>query len=493
MIIKELLERQAENQKIAINYKDIEMSFSEWYKQSISLGWKLHEIIADSCEKIGVYLPNSIEYAITYFSILSIDKIIIPVGIQAKEKEIISTMEYCEIDLFVSTSAYQQLFEEIQSKYDKRFHIYYIDTGEVVTYNDEKEYVEKTEPVNANVCDDDKVVIMLHTSGTTSNPKRVMLTNKSLLTNIQSNVASLGLTQDDKVFIALPMFFGYSNTAQFLSHLYVGGSIYIHDEVFTARSFFKIVSEKNITNFTAVPTMLLILLRYKYTYKYDISSLRFICFGGGVMQKDSLRQLIEKYDSVEFIQTYGQTECSPRLTALKKPYTLSKLGSVGKAIPNVKIRIVDENDVDTKPYQEGEIIASGNNIMRGYFKRPEITGEVIRNGWIHTGDIGYFDEDGFIYISGRKKNMIIVGGQNVYPEEIEEIILGFEGIKDACVSGIEDDIMGEVPIAKVVIKEGVQLKELINYLKRQIPSYKMPVRFEEVDHIEKTYNGKTRR
>ena len=494
MQVRDLLLRQKENDKMAIWHNGKSLTYAQWYKLSELVADRLNNEINGDSEKIGIFLPNSIEYAISYFSILNINKIIIPIGIQAKEREIVGTMKYCEIDLFISNSQYCGMFESVQEICDFCFKVYYIDSEECVIYGGHKELLGKTELVNTDATNiGDEVVIMLHTSGTTSHPKRVMLTNKNLLSNVDSNVTSLKLTEQDRVCIALPMFFGYCNTAQFLSHIYVGGSIYIMGSIFIVHDFFNMIQKYKITNFTAVPTMLLLLLEYKYGYKYDYSSLKFICFGGGVMSKELLRELIRKYESISFIHTYGQTECSPRLTALLPPFTLSKLGSVGKAIPNVTISVVDEDGRAQEAYKEGEIIAKGDNLMRGYYKRPEATEEIIRNGWLHTGDIGYFDDEEFLYISGRKKNMVIVGGQNVYPEEVEEIIREFQGVKDVYVYGIADELMGEVLAAQVVIEEEGRITDLKEYCKLTLPKYKNPVKFETVKRLEKTYNGKARR
>ena len=493
MKVLDLLIRQKTNSKIAIQHNENKLTYVQWYKEVEELAIKIKGKLNCDSEKIGVYLPNGIEYAVSYFAILRLDRIIVPIGTQAKEREIVSTMNYCEIDFIITNSKFKDMFNLLKAECNFRFCVFYIDKNEFAVYGNSKKKLTKTEPINNDLGEENKVIIMLHTSGTTSNPKRVMLTNQNLLSNIESNVASLKLTEQDRVCIALPMCFGYCNTAQFLSHIYVGGSIYIMGNIFIPHDFFSMVQKYKITNFTAVPTMLILLLDYKYDYRYDYSSLKFICFGGGVVSKKILRKVIQKYKSVNFIHTYGQTECSPRLTALLPPYTLSKLGSVGKAIPNVTIELVNEEGRVKKAYVEGEIIAKGNNLMCGYYKKLEETENVLKEGWIHTGDIGYFDEEGFLYISGRKKNIVIVGGQNVYPEEIEEVIREYMGVRDVYVYGMADQVMGEVVAAQIVIEEVIKIKEIVEYCKCILPKYKNPVKYEVVNYIERTYNGKIRR
>ena len=211
------------------------------------------------------------------------------------------------------------------------------------------------------------------------------------------------------------------------------------------------------------------------------------------MPENKLKKLIIKYQTIGFVHTYGHTECSPRVTALMPQYSLSKLGSVGTAIPGVRVRVVDENMVDCLAFEVGEIIVSGKNTMIGYYKQQQITNETIQEGWVHTGDLGYLDQDGFLYLTGRMKNVIISGGINVYPEEIEQTLLEHECVEEVCVMAEEHERMGEVPVAKVVLRSEISAKELTKYCSSRLASYKVPVTFEFVQTLAKTYNGKIKR
>ena len=376
--------------------------------------------------------------------------------------------------------------------YKSKVLLLFIENKSLELINDKKEYITKSNTIENRGCEDD-VAIMLHTSGTTSNPKRVMLTHKNLINNVESNIASLNLSSIDKVLIALPMYFGYCNTAQFLTHLYLGASMVILDSVFLPKQFFQIVEREKITNFTGVPSMLLMLLDYRYADKYDFKFLRYMCFGGGKMPVEKLKELIEKYPSIGFVQTYGQTECSPRVTAILPQDALRKVGSVGKPIPNVEVQVFDENDNPLLQNEIGEIVVKGNNTMKGYYKQPEITRETIRSEWLHTGDLGYFDDEGFLYLTGRIKNIIISGGINIYPEEIEQLLLQHDCIEDVCVIGEEHQRMGEMPVAKVVLKADITAAELKQYCSQNLTDYIVPIRFDFVESLPKTYNGKIKR
>lgn len=493
MKIKELLIRNKNNDSIAIQQGNRTITFREWYCKSEHIASIVNDILDNNSQCVGLFLPNSIEYAISYFSIMFSDRVIIPIGINSKAMEIISMIRYLEIDLMITDSASKSILIKALEDYDKKIHIIVCDSNEIITLNDEKSLIEKTDCLKQNNTDDD-VAIMLHTSGTTSNPKRVMLTHTNLITNIESNIASLKLTKNDVVLIALPMHFGYCNTAQFLTQLYLGGKIVILDsKMFMPKLFFQVVEKEKVTIFTGVPSMLFMLYTYHYIDKYDFSSLRYILFGGGKMPIEKLKQLINRFTTVKFLQTYGQTECSPRVTLLYPEYHITKIGSVGKPIPNVQVRIVNDKDEVLESNQIGEIVVKGKNIMKGYYKNPELTKSIIRDGWLHTGDLGYKDDEGFLFLTGRIKNIIISGGINIYPEEIEQILQQHESVEDCYVYGKEDELLGEVPVAKVVLSETINIGILKDYCSRYLAKYKIPTNFEIVDSLEKTYNGKTKR
>ena len=378
-------------------------------------------------------LPNSIDYVIAYFAITISKNVIVPIGVQSKPMEIINTIDYCEIDLIVTSYAYRELVRKCFENYSFTVSVLFVEDGTIEKFNTDKYQKHKSDSIIEGD-DSDMVVIMLHTSGTTSKPKRVMLTHKNLICNIESNIASLNLSDKDVTLISMPIHFGYCNTAQLLTHIYLGASIIILDGVFWPKRFFEIIQKEKVTNFTGVPSMLLMLLDYRYANSYDITSLRYICFGGGNMPVDKLKLLIEKFKTVGFVQTYGQTEASPRLTALLPEDSVTKIGSVGIPISNVSIKICSENGREVENNKIGEIVVKGPNIMKGYYKQPEITKKVLKSGWLHTGDLGYLHPDGWLYVLGRFKSLLIANdGEKYSPEGIEETIAEQSKYIDYCI------------------------------------------------------------
>lgn len=494
MLIRDILLERSSSETLAVFYAGKQYTYRALYELSSGVAEKLRAS-GRATRNIGIYLPNSIEYVIAYFALALLGRTIVPIGIQAKKIEILSTAEYCELGLIITKGKYKNdLCESLESN-PYRVGVYDIEFDTTIALGAVVEryqgYSNTFEPV------EDDTAILLHTSGTTSNPKRVMLTHANLISNIRSNIESLELTKEERSLIALPMFFGYCNTAQFLTHMFLGASIVIMDSpIFLPHIFFEFIERHKITNFTGVPSMLLMLLSYRNRGMHDVTALRYICFGGGVMPIDKLKELIFAFPTVGFVHTYGQTEASPRATALLPRDALHKIGSVGKPIPGVALRIIDDEGNDVVKGEIGEIILHGPNVMKGYYKRPDVTSTAIIDGWLHTGDLGRHDVDNYVYLTGRKKNIIISGGMNIYPEEIEEVLLGHEGVQEACVIGEEHPILGEVPSAIIVLskcEKHVSVEMLKDFCMSILPQNKVPVRFTIATELSKTATGKIRR
>lgn len=442
---------------------------------------------------IAIFLPNSIQYVVAYFSITFLNKVIIPIGVVSKSEEIRNTLEYCDVDLVITNTENIKLMRQSVNNFKWKMTIYNIDDNsfEKIGIND----IENDNMYNQSVVEDN-VALMMHTSGTTSNPKRVMLTHKNLISNAMSIIDSLELNKDSKTLIVLPLYLASANTSQLLPFLYLGASITIMKGMFITNKFYKIVQADKITTFTGVPALLEAILDFKSKDYYDISSLEKVCFGGGCIPINTIKKFMDRFPLIGFIQMYGQTEASTRITHLIPKDSRRKLGSIGKAIPGVEVRIIDPNGNDVCEGQIGELIIKGSNVMKGYYKNQEETQKVLKDGWLYSGDLGKFDQEQFIYLTGRKKNIIISGGINIYPEEIEEIIMNLPIVKEVCVIGREDKCFGEIPIAKVILygEKRMELKnDIIKYCARYLSNYKIPADVIFVNIFEKTRAGKIKR
>lgn len=486
MKVKDIIFRQKENTDIAICYKNLSITYKRLYEESYRHSQNI--CVIKHNRNVGIFFHNSIDYAIAYFTTAFLDNVIIPLEDSIKRESLWSIISYCEISMIITNSENTGRLQEMLENYIYKVDIYNLDTLEYICVGGESEIIQGND-------DEDDVIIMLHTSGTTSDPKKVMLTNANLIANIESNIISLGITEKDVCLVVLPMFFGYCNSSQFLSHLYLGARIVIYDFTFAPRKFLQLIDKEKCTNTTCVPSMLFLVVKSCKRENFDLSTLRYLCFGGGIMPVDMLKKIISFFDKTGIIQTYGQTEASPRVTCLLPKDIERKIGSVGKAIPNVCVDVFDKYDKSVQSGEIGEIVVKGPNVMKGYYKKPDITEYTLRNGWLHTGDLGKFDEEGYLYIVGRIKNIIISGGLNIYPEEIEEVLINHPQIKEAVVLAEKHEILGEVPIAKIVLKESCicEQSEIMEYCLQKLPSNKVPSKVVLCEALDKTYTGKIKR
>jgi long-chain acyl-CoA synthetase len=438
-------------------------------------------------ENVGLLADNSIEYILCYWSILFSESTCIPFNPRLTHDELSSEISYCDCNWILCQAKHRDTALALS----ERNGIGVVEIGDDLSLSLVRSPSSRRTRENSS-----DIAVMLHTSGTMGSPKKVMLSHGNLIANTQSHLESLELTSQDVVLIALPLFFGYCHSSQFLTHTRLGGTLVLYDApVFMPRAFCQCVERYGVSTSTAVPTMLYLLDQYPYLAKHDMKSLCYVCFGGATMSLELLDSLIKKLPATGFVQTYGQTECSPRVTALLPPDAVRKLGSVGKPIPGVTVELVTECGAEAAIGEIGEIRVKGKNTTPGYYKNREETEKIRRNDWLYTGDLARQDEEGYIYLTGRKKNMIICSGVNVYPEEIEYVLLRCPLIGEACVAGDEDVALGERIVAYVVPHAGqsVTMEEIHQFLDGQLARYKWPSRLVLTDAIPKTATGKVNR
>ena len=389
-MIRDLLIQLKNSSKTGLICGGAILSYAQWHNisEKISL-----ENLRDLPGKIvGIFLPNGIAYAVSYFACLYADKVIAPFYTGSTLNELAYTVKHCAISTMITTEKYVSIIESLVQIYGIPLNIVLLDDNLEVQSTMVMKKVNLVESIDdLNELND--VVVLLHTSGTTSKPKRVMLTNKGLLHNIQAHCESLNWCENEVCLIQLPMMFGYCNTAQFLAHVYLGACIVINPFPFLAADFYKIVEERKVTNFTAVPSILNILSKHN-TLNYDISSLKTVCFGGNPISKEKLIEIMYKFPTIAFVQTYGLTEAGPRVTTLPIQKCNEKVGSVGRAISGVEIKIIDRTGRNLAYGEIGEVLIKSKSIMKGYFRDSEETEKILHSEWLYSGDIGYLSEDG---------------------------------------------------------------------------------------------------
>lgn len=334
---------------------------------------------------------------------------------------------------------------------------------------------------------------LVYTSGSTGRPKGVMLTHRNLMSNTESIAGYLGLTADDRMLTVLPFHYVYGQSL-FYTHFLRGGSVIIDNRFAYPNVVLDTMAAMEATGFAGVPSSLVILLEksnFRNLRKGSFPSLRYVTQAGGHLSAAWQVKASEAFAPARFFVMYGATEAAPRLTFLDPARLPEKAGSIGKAIPGVEVFVADEAGNRLPPGAVGEIAARGPNIMAGYWRDPQGTAEVLRNGLYFTGDLGREDAEGFLFIEGRSRDFIKVGGNRVGAKEIEDAILEWEGALEAAVIGVEDPLLGEVPKAFVVLKDAEgDLDGLKAFLKAGLPTYKQPKHYHLLSALPKNGAGK---
>ena len=333
---------------------------------------------------------------------------------------------------------------------------------------------------------DDDVAVILYTSGTTGKPKGAMLTHKNLYRNAKDSADFLKVNENDKVVATLPMFHVFCLTVALNAPLMNGATVIIVPR-FSPQVIFDVVRKYEATVFAGVPTMYNFLLQSPGEVN-DLKSLR-LCISGGASMPVALLKNFEKKYNVIISEGYGLSEASPVtcFNPLDKP---RKAGSIGTTIVNVENKVVNELGEEVAPGKVGELVVRGPNVMSGYYKMPEETSAAIRDGWLYTGDLAKMDEEGYFYIVDRKKDMIIVGGYNVYPREVEEVLYSHENVVEVAVIGVPDPQFGEAIKCFVVTNASVNESDLLGYCAERLAKYKVPSSIEFLEELPKNTTGK---
>jgi long-chain acyl-CoA synthetase len=348
--------------------------------------------------------------------------------------------------------------------------------------------------------DENDVVALFYTSGSTGGPKGVMLTHKNLYANALHGIVAQAISEDWVWLHAAPMFHVADGTVVYSLVMQGGRSCFM--QAFDPEACLKAIERSRVTHTFVVPAMLNAMVNHPAFDRYDTSSLRMVIYGASPMPLDLLRRAQEKLHC-PFAQGYGLTEASPTLTYLgPEDHTLENAGerfapvkSAGRPVMGVEVRIVDPTDRELPPGEVGEVVARGDNIMKGYWNRPAITADTLRGGWLHTGDMGTFDASGYLYILDRKKDMIKPGGENVYSPEVESMIASHPEVLEVSVIGLPDEKWGEAIKAVVVRRPGSALTEhgLIDYCRERMAHFKCPPSVDFMDVLPKGGTGKVQK
>lgn len=455
------------------------ISHKSLYELSLKLANYLYDTIGIS-QNIILIAPNSLFFLIAYLGIIKSGNVVVPLNPEIEQNNLNFIQEKCQAGMVIANA-------KLASKlnFSGLKHINETVLDKIIQ---ETSVTELSKAIDPN-----HLAEIIFTSGSTGEPKGVMVSHKNLIANTASIIEYLKLSDKDIMLVVLPLYYCYG-LSLLHTHLRVGGSIVFNNMFMMLGGVINDLKQFNCTGFAGVPTHFQILLRKSDSFKTSqFPSLRYVTQAGGKLHNAFIAEFIETFPEIRFNVMYGQTEATARLSWLPPEKLPEKIGSCGKAIPGVQLIVADEKGHPVNPGETGEILASGDNIMLGYYKDQESTAKTIYNGWLRTGDLATVDEDGYIYLSARKKEIFKVGGRRVSPKEIEEVIVSMPEVVDCTIEGLFDEILGETMKATIVVKENagfVTPDTVKSWCNARLASFKIPQIIEIRDKMAISATGK---
>ncbi len=500
-----LLEDSARNvpEKCAVICGDVRLSYAEINAKANQVANALQAIGIEKGDKVALSCPNLPFFPIIYYGILKTGAVVVPLNILLKSREIAYHLDDSDAKTYFCFEGSAELplgeqgfagFE--QTEPCENFILLSLDASAKSPYQNTKTFAEfiENQPTEfeSEMTNADDTAVILYTSGTTGQPKGAELTHLNVLLNARLSDTMYLRNDHDTHLITLPLFHSFGQIVQMNAGFYNRATVVLLPR-FTPEAALGAMQTHSVTIFAGVPTMYWALLNFAGADKFDLAkiagNLR-MCFAGGSPLPLEVLHGFEAKFNTKIIEGYGLSETSP--IAVFNKHGASRAGSVGFPVWGVEIRLVDENGSDVADGELGEILIRGHNIMKGYYKRPEATANAIKNGWFYSGDVGRLDEEGYLFIADRVKDMILRGGFNVYPRELEEVLMTHEAVSLCAVVGISHDELGEEVKAFVVLKQNAALTEteLVGWCKSNMASYKYPRFVEFRETLPMTATGK---
>ncbi|HZG80226.1 MAG TPA: o-succinylbenzoate--CoA ligase [Brevibacillus sp.] len=440
-------------------------------------------------ERIGIWATNSIEYLMLLFAIAKLGCIAVVLNVRLTPRELEYQLNDSGSRLLIVETSFRQEAESILANTGVQ-QVLWFDQGEGSCHQlPEQASAYPSDLLIREGVAGDTPFIICYTSGTTGKPKGAVLTQENMFWNAVNNVLALDLTSFDKSLTLLPMFHIGGIGLFALPTLFAGGTVIVPHRFDPAKTL-QLIEEHRVTIVMGVPTIYDFIRKSPNFPTSNLDSIRWFYCGGAPCPHELIQSYLDR--GVPFAQGFGMTETSPTVFMTSREDYGRKIGSIGKPVMFCDIRVVDEGGEDVGPGEIGELWIKGGNVMQGYWNRPVATAESFRDGWLLTGDLVTRDEEGFVTIIGRKKDMIISGGENIYPLEVEQVISQLPAVDEVAVVGVADAKWGEVPVAAIAVKTGHELREddVKQYCQKRLAKYKVPVRIDFVKALPKNATGK---
>ncbi len=490
---------QANGSKVAYRFLDQQKTYAELDAAVTMFACGLSKLGIQKGDHIALIIGNSPHYVIGFYGAMRAGATVIPINPIYTADEISYILMNGDVKAVITLDMLLPLVEGLHIHLPNVNHYIICETGQAGDADLSKSSAASKllafnqilglgqEPFEGPVLEEEDVAVILYTSGTTGKPKGAMLTHRNIYRNAMDVGEYLGINAEDKVITALPMFHVFCLTVSMNAPLMTGGTIIIIPK-FSPAEIYRVAQQYQATIFAGVPTMYNFILQHDGD-KEAFRSLR-LCISGGASMPVALLENFEKKFNVQVSEGYGLSEASP-VTCFNPLDRPRKAGSIGTSIIRVENKVVNELGEELPPGEVGELIVRGPNVMKGYYKMPEETAFAIKDDWLYTGDLAKMDEEGYFYIVDRKKDLVIVGGYNVYPREVEEVLFAHPDIVEAAVVGVPDPEQGEAVQAFIVRKDTSLTEEAVRaYCKEHLAKYKNPTLIEFLAELPKNTTGK---
>ncbi|MEW6609339.1 MAG: AMP-binding protein [bacterium] len=485
MTLGKMLEETTTNNsdKIAISFKNEELAYSELQSKVTNLASNLSILNVNYGDRVGLLFNNSLEFIISFFAIARIGAIAVPLDIRYKPEELQFISEHCDIKILITANEFVDKVDKLSNP--RNFIVSGIEPADNILSFEELLNRKPYQGIKRNIKPEDEA-LYLYTSGSTGKPKSIIRTHRNLVSEAENVSSTEGITNKDNILGVIPLFHSYGLGHCMLTSIKTGATLVLLDK-FVPHEIIRIIKTKSISIFPGIPYMYELLVESYTEETSDLSSLR-LCISAGAPLSLNIAKRFKNKFGVVINQHYGSSEAGAISINLNRNLE-SNIKSVGLPMNNVSVKIVNDQNQEVLNGESGEIIVKSDAVSKGYFRLSELNKKVFKDGWCYTGDLGK-KENGYLYITGRKKNIINVAGLKVDPLEIERLLVSFPKVKEVAVIGVKDESLGESVKAIVVLKEKSNEDELFDFCGGKLADYKIPRQIEFRDALPKNSMGK---